>query len=277
MEAILGVDAAWTEGEPSGVALIEGEGEVWRALAVAPSYASFIGLCESGGEEKPKGVAVDWGAARFAGQWPCVAEWVEAASRLTASPVRVVAVDMPLSTVAFSTRREADNAISRVYGGRGCSTHSPSAERPGELGASLMAQLEEGGFALATTKPTRQGGAHSLEVYPHPALLELMGRDYRVPYKVSRSSSYWKGETVSTRIAHLLAEFTQIRAGLEAKLGPIPLVLPKPADVQTLSSLKRFEDALDALVCAWVGACYARGAATAFGNETAAIWVPTAR
>jgi predicted RNase H-like nuclease len=40
------------------------------------------------------------------------------------------------------------------------------------------------------------------------------------------------------------------------------------------SGLKRYEDALDALVCAWVGAKYLLGEAVAYGDGTAAIWVP---
>jgi hypothetical protein len=32
---------------------------------------------------------------------------------------------------------------------------------------------------------------------------------------------------------------------------------------------------IDALVCAWVGMKYLAGEAVAYGDETAAIWVPT--
>lgn len=40
------------------------------------------------------------------------------------------------------------------------------------------------------------------------------------------------------------------------------------------SGLKRYEDSLDALVCAWAGAKYLEGAAMPYGDATAAIWVP---
>jgi predicted RNase H-like nuclease len=40
------------------------------------------------------------------------------------------------------------------------------------------------------------------------------------------------------------------------------------------SGLKRYEDSLDILVCAWVGAKYLKGEALPYGDDTAAIWVP---
>ena len=44
MTAILGIDAASTTAEPSGVALIAKHGNGWRCVALAPSYDTFIEL-----------------------------------------------------------------------------------------------------------------------------------------------------------------------------------------------------------------------------------------
>jgi predicted RNase H-like nuclease len=266
VQAILGIDAAWTDRQPSGVALIRGEGSSWEALAVAPSYQAFVALSQ--------GLPVDWLAPRFDGHWPRLAELVKAAGELAGADVGVVAVDMPLATVPFTSRREADSAISRAFGARGCSTHSPTAARPGRLGANLRAQLSAAGFPLATAG-SEYAGPRTIEVYPHPALLALLGRDYRVPYKVSRSGRYWKGASVPARITKLLAEFEAIRKALQVALGPLPLELPRPEDVRSLSELKRYEDALDALVCAWVGLRFRLGAARAYGDATASVWVPS--
>lgn len=43
----------------------------------------------------------------------------------------------------------------------------------------------------------------------------------------------------------------------------------------SLSSLKRYEDALDALVCAWVGIKFMEGHALALGDDRCAVWVPS--
>jgi predicted RNase H-like nuclease len=44
--------------------------------------------------------------------------------------------------------------------------------------------------------------------------------------------------------------------------------------MEYLSRFKTYEDALDALVSAWVGMKYLEGNATPYGDSTAAIWIP---
>jgi predicted RNase H-like nuclease len=39
---VLGIDAAWSEQNPSGIALIKGSGKHWRCLALCSSYGSFL-------------------------------------------------------------------------------------------------------------------------------------------------------------------------------------------------------------------------------------------
>ena len=46
MTTVLGIDAAWTAREPSGVALVQRQASPWRCIAVAPSYAAFTALAE---------------------------------------------------------------------------------------------------------------------------------------------------------------------------------------------------------------------------------------
>jgi predicted RNase H-like nuclease len=43
----------------------------------------------------------------------------------------------------------------------------------------------------------------------------------------------------------------------------------------SLSELKRYEDALDAVVCCWVGMEYIARSARPYGDGLAAIWCPT--
>ena len=266
MRTILGIDAAWTQGEPSGVALIQGEREAWSVLGVAPSYDAFVACSQ--------GAPVDWQASRFTGSRPNVASLIKAAREMASAELSVVGLDVPIANVRFESRRTADDAISKAFGGRGCSAHSPSAARPGRLGRSLMAQFEAEGFPLATTAPRPADTRCTIEVYPHPALLALLRRDYRVPYKVSRSTKYWPGTSVSERVLKLLAEFAKINDALGAVFGGAPISLPRGQEVATLAALKRYEDALDALVCAWVGLRFVEGTVAAYGDESAAIWVP---
>ena len=41
---VLGIDAAWTAHNPSGVALVQRAEQGWRCLALAPSYDAFLAL-----------------------------------------------------------------------------------------------------------------------------------------------------------------------------------------------------------------------------------------
>ena len=204
MTTILGIDAAWTAAQPSGVALIQRHYGRWRCLAAAPSYPSF--------ELLARAVACDWSQGGEAGQAD-VGRLIAAAEHLAGESLGVAAVDMPVSTADITGRRAADREVSRRFGSRGCSTHSPSPLRPGQLGAALAQQFMVAGFDMATTATAPGTPRRLVEVYPHPALLALLGRDMRVPYKVSKSCSYWPGARIEVRIARLLAEFEAILDG----------------------------------------------------------------
>ncbi len=265
MATILGIDAAWTAKEPSGVALVQQAGTRWRCIASAASYAEFISRAD--------GLASDL-TRTGVGSVPDAGELLDAASRLAGEPVTLVTVDMPVSTVPILSRRAADREVSRAFGARWCSAHSPGPVRPGPLGAELSRQFCTAGYAIATTATPVGTPRRLVEVYPHPALLVLLRRDRRVPYKVSKASTYWRGTPVAERIGLLLNEFAAIRRGLASHIDDIAIPLPQAAAVRSLAALKPFEDALDALVCCWVGCQYLAGRCDPLGDETAAVWCP---
>jgi predicted RNase H-like nuclease len=266
MSVILGIDAAWTEKEPSGVALIVSEPSGWRCVGVAPSCDSFLALAQ--------GNPINWNAPKYPGSAPDALRLLQAARNLAGAPVDIITIDMPVSTVPIVGRRAADEAISRRFGGQGCSTHSPSSIRPGPMGATLTSQFAGAGYSIATASTPCGTRTRLVEVYPHPALLALLQRNYRVSYKVSKSGRYWPNLSKTERMSNLITVFTAIHAGLAASIDSCRLPIPIPGNSLTLASLKRFEDALDALVCAWIGARYSVGSAVAYGDEAAAIWCP---
>ena len=113
-----------------------------------------------------------------------------------------------------------------------------------------------------------------MEVYPHPALITLTEADYRLSYKVSRSRRYWPDSSPAERRSKLLTQFQRILSALNDEIRDIPIQLPDPTSAVPVSGLKRYEDSLDSLVCAWVGAKYLEGETVAYGDHTAAIWIP---
>ncbi len=268
MSVVLGIDAAWTEKEPSGVALISQGESGWCCDAVAPSYDAFVALAN--------GIPVDWAAGRFTGSRPNLERLLTAVeSLLPGRHVSLIAVDMPLALKAIEGRRPADDEIARAFGRYGCSPHSPTVQRPGAIATQFREAAAACGYDLATATTPAGSPSRLIEVYPHPALLALLPASYRVPYKVGKSRRYWPASTLAERKGQLIEQFACIRDALSVQIANIPLVLPDPSGVATASGLKRYEDALDALICAWVGSCYLARRATAYGDTHAAIWVPS--
>ena len=68
----------------------------------------------------------------------------------------------------------------------------PNALRPGRLSDELRQSFERAGYPLLTNMRAPVG---LIEVYPHPALVELAGASIRLPSKASKVRSYWPTPT----------------------------------------------------------------------------------
>lgn len=164
----------------------------------------------------------------------------------------VVAVDAPLLVPNETGRRESENELARVYGGRKAGPHSSNRTRllglhGGIRGEALTAQLAELGFG----DPWSGNDRVLLEVFPHPAIIEAFGLEERLVYKAKR------GVAVAERRAGL-----RTLAGLLDQLADAIPPLRGPAvgitDQARGRSLKAIEDRLDARVCAWVASVWGR-------------------
>ena len=97
----------------------------------------------------------------------------------------------------------------------------------------------------------------------------------RLPYKVSKNGSYWvKGLPAIERKRRLLEQWTAILDRLQQNIDGIEIPLPKDHEQFTFQHLKRYEDAIDGLVCAWMATRYLDGEAIPLGDDTGAIWIP---
>ncbi|MQW88344.1 DUF429 domain-containing protein [Sinorhizobium saheli] len=240
--------------------MIADKGSCWVLIEAAASYAAFLG---AGGDAAP--------ILRHRGSVPDAGSLTATAKEKAGAIVDVVAVDMPLSLTPIVGRRVSDNMISSMYGARHASTHTPSATRPGKLSDELRVAFEGEGYPLAVSELYPPA---LLEVYPHPALIELAAADRRLPYKQSKIRKYWPDESPVARRANLLRTWSDIVGLLNAEICGVKDALPLPPMDARGYELKAFEDALDAVVCAWVGACALTGRARAYGDKDSAIWVP---
>jgi predicted RNase H-like nuclease len=266
MRTVLGIDAAWTETQPSGVALVQETARGWRLMAVASSYARFQASAGSTPQSAEPGAMKPDAQALLA-----------TCRHLTGVEPNLIAVDMPLSRLPITGRRKSDNMVSSAYGAWKCGTHSPNEERPGRVSGELRSALEARGYhlwtKLAEAAPERvEPGL--VEVYPHPALIELTNADVRLCYKIGKISRYWPALEPSLRRRELFAVWERIVVALQRHIEGVEDGLPRLDKTASGLSLKAYEDALDAVVCAWVAICVLQGHARAFGDEVSAVWVP---
>ena len=199
---------------------------------------------------------------------------ITTASVLCGCPVALPAIDMPLARTPIVGRRISDDAVSRAYGERKCGTHSPSPLRPGRISDDLRESFERAGYPLRTNTIASPG---VIEVYPHPALVELSGARQRLPYKAGRVRSYWPKATSLERRVRLYRQWSEIVALLESQIAGVAAALPQLELNASGLEVKSYEDALDAIVCTWVAACCLQGQATPYGDENSAIWIPSPR
>lgn len=246
MKVVLGVDAAWTTTAPSGVALAVERPLGWELAAVAASYEAFTSQ------------EVDVPRKKLRGSAPEPSALLTAATSLAGAPVTLVAIDMPLSRLPIVSRRVSDNKVSSLYGVRHAGTHTPSALRPGRLSDDLTKGFAHQGYPLVTS-----GGSFPalIEVYPHPALIELAVANRRLPYKHGKARAYWPEDDRLSRRRKLFEVWGHIVELLEARIRGVATALTLPELGCRGYELKAFEDALDAVVCAWVGICVLDGTA----------------
>jgi predicted RNase H-like nuclease len=73
------------------------------------------------------------------------------------------------------------------------------------------------------------------------------------------------------RRVNLRLQMQKILAALNKEIEDIPIEVQPASDGY---SFKELEDMIDALVCAWVGTKYLEQQTMAYGDSSAAIWVP---
>jgi predicted RNase H-like nuclease len=130
----------------------------------------------------------------------------------------------------------------------------------------------------ANASPFRRQNSHIfLEVYPHPAIIELLDLDERLQYKVSKLQKYWPDLEGDKRWAAVAQNLARLRAGLDKRIAGVADWIPSAKSFiksGPASRLKGYEDALDAIVCAWIGCEFLAGRCVAYGDAESAIWLP---
>lgn len=209
----LGIDLAWSDDKLSGCVALDESGQVISEELLRADGELF--------------------------------EWV---GRL-ASDHCVLAIDAPLVVPNESGQRECEWLVAKEYGARHASPHSSNRYRLidqfGRIrGEQLTEMLRKQGFDHAASVSRHQ----YIEVYPHPAIVEMFGLDSIIKYKSKKQP-----------IAVRRAELRRLNAYVSQLAEADPPLLADPltiADNAGGSLLKGYEDLLDARICAWIASAW---------------------
>ena len=169
--------------------------------------------------------------------------------QIAADAPGIVAIDAPTIISNQTGMRLADRLTHKHFGRyhAGC--------YPANLGLKFADRTT--GFAQSLIKrdfqhapniEPRHPGRYQIEVFPHPAIINLFGLKKIIKYK--------KGKIADRRneLKRLRGYITEILPQLEPALNPASLEIPLIAEKQTGKELKAIEDMLDSLICAYVAA-----------------------
>lgn len=168
----------------------------------------------------------------------------------------ILGVDAPLDVPNLAGERPVESLLRRCFGKYQAGAHPANRQRFGNdvRGERLTARLEaeqniRNGYDFAA------GDAKArvcLEVFPHPAHVVLFGLSRTLKYKAK------SGRDTASRMAayaQLVEGITELAENDPALVTPTWLRVP---DDKQGAALKRYEDLLDALICAYVAAYYWR-------------------
>jgi predicted RNase H-like nuclease/ppGpp synthetase/RelA/SpoT-type nucleotidyltranferase len=238
----------------------------------------FVGLDLAWGEVKPTGVAVisaDGALVHISAQTDDAS--ILAATAAFVADDCVVGIDAPLVVTNPKGNRPCEAALNRDFRGFEAGTHPSNTGKPefanGTRGARLAAAMD------LTLDPYSPRPRRALEVYPHAASVALfrLGRTLKYKHKQGRKRDGLQSE---------LLQLMNLIEGLAA--AEVPLHVAGHEDWQRLrrsvenatrkSELRRAEDPVDAVLCAYVALYSVRRPddVTLYGDaDTGYILTPT--
>lgn len=214
----VGLDLAWSARYPSGGVVLRWEG----TSAVAHLWSTDLG---------DDGEIVAWATAGLGGEGA------------------LVAIDAPLRVPNITGTRRADRELSAAYRRQEAGAYPVNRQLLGPMirGEVLTRKFQARGFTLSPRVRQKEESRQVVEVYPHPALVELFGLTRTLKYKARPGRSYAQRWTELRTLRDLLATLALREPALEAQ----PLLDELEPWGLRGRSLKRLEDLLDALTCAY--------------------------
>lgn len=179
---------------------------------------------------------------------PEILTWID--TWVSSTEPAIIAVDAPTLIPNLTGMRLPDRLTHQHFGRyhAGCypaNLSRPYAQKTVEFGLSLEAR----GFEHAPTLEAQKLGRYQIEVFPHPATINL--------FQLERILKYKKGKLAERQLELLkLRQYlTKILPTLQPSLTLSSSELINNFEIpNTLATFKALEDKLDSLICAYIAA-----------------------
>jgi predicted RNase H-like nuclease len=213
----------------------------------------FVGVDLAWGGRNPSGLAaLDESGAVVGEGWAVGDEQIAAFLAAHDGAGAVLALDAPLVvTNPAGTRRACEAELQRRYGRLGAGPlPSNLALLGGRAWAMALVRGSTRPYLVVPRDPGRARGWWAVEVFPHPALVELGGLERALRYKKGPAEARRAGLRA---LGELLAALSSATPPL--RLDPAGRLAAELARLDALRgrALKAVEDLADAHVCAYVG------------------------
>jgi predicted RNase H-like nuclease len=157
----------------------------------------------------------------------------------------VAAIDAPLVIRNQTGIRPAERELNRDFRRFHAGCHACNLGRPfAQNVITFSRRLEALGFGHGASITPRQEGRFQIEVHPHAATVNLFGLDRIVKYK--RGTREQRSRELRRLRGLALSRLPTLYPALTLCLPPVP----------RKGSTKPVEDKIDAVLCAYVGACW---------------------
>jgi predicted RNase H-like nuclease len=215
----LGLDLAWSDRNPSGLAVLDGEGTLLDLRADLHSDAEILA-------------------------------WV----RAHLGTCGVLGIDMPTIVNNQTGSRDCEKDVARDFQRFNAAPHPANRGRPlfrdGGRARRLIDDLQADGVVEYLNVTPRDQRNIALEVFPHPAHVKLFGLDRIFKYKKKGSRSWADVVGEWNRYRAHLTTLRDAVPPLHLAEDRVPLTLA--ATDMSAKDYKAWDDGLDAITCAYI-------------------------
>lgn len=234
----VGVDLAWGERNPSGLAMLRWQEGCLQEVVPARRLHTDEQICHAIAEQH-------------------------------LGEVLVIAIDAPLVVPNWTGERPVEGEMRRRFARHHAACHPANRRLLGDppRGERLSALLRQRlGVQVLPTPPVQQPCRVAFEVYPHAATIRLFGLPRILQYKARRGRSF-------TYRREQMQQYIGLLACLPSPVLRLPTWLQSASS--TAAALKDLEDRVDALFCAWLAArAWWQGGEVVGEESTGTIWLP---